>query len=266
MIETAIPGSTPAYRVGADRGDGVAGGARSAAGHGPWPCRSITKGAGSPVVLSYRRVRDSYATSELEQAYYAAFRRLARMIVDGTFPFPFEGAITEETPRVGDGTMVLDRDSRVDYSSPNAVSALHRIGYNGRITGRKVEDLGFDGDVVAGAYRLRVPVIEEIQRSESVTILARILPLLEHSEVTGALVLIRDVSELRRRDRLLVSMDTTIREIHHRVKNNPADRFLAAAHPGTSTGISGGEGGHRGGGAPYRRHRRRSRAAGRRRR
>ncbi len=178
------------------------------------------EGRRTAVVLSYRRVRDSYAPSELEQAYYAVFRRLAQMIVDGTFPFPFEGAITEETPRVGDGTMVLDRDSRVDYSSPNATSAVHRIGYRGRIVGRKVEDLGFDGDVVAGAYRLRVPVIEEIQRSESVTILARILPLIEHSKVTGALVLVRDVSELRRRDRLLVSMDTTIREIHHRVKNN----------------------------------------------
>ncbi len=38
--------------------------------------------------------------------------------------------------------------------------------------------------------------------------------------VTGALVLMRDVSDLRRRDRMLVSMDATIREIHHRVKNN----------------------------------------------
>jgi two-component sensor histidine kinase len=33
-------------------------------------------------------------------------------------------------------------------------------------------------------------------------------------------VLTRDVSELRRRDRLLLSKDATIREIHHRVKNN----------------------------------------------
>jgi two-component sensor histidine kinase len=30
----------------------------------------------------------------------------------------------------------------------------------------------------------------------------------------------RDVSDLRRRDRMLVSMDATIKEIHHRVKNN----------------------------------------------
>ena len=33
-------------------------------------------------------------------------------------------------------------------------------------------------------------------------------------------MLLRDVSELRRRDRLLLTKDATIREIHHRVKNN----------------------------------------------
>jgi two-component sensor histidine kinase len=50
--------------------------------------------------------------------------------------------------------------------------------------------------------------------------LVRCIPLLSNSVVTGAVLLLRDVSELRRRDRLLVSKDATIREIHHRVKNN----------------------------------------------
>src|SRR5699024_6959605 len=35
-----------------------------------------------------------------------------------------------------------------------------------------------------------------------------------------ALVLLRDVTEVKRRDRALLSKDATIREIHHRVKNN----------------------------------------------
>jgi two-component sensor histidine kinase len=48
----------------------------------------------------------------------------------------------------------------------------------------------------------------------------RFIPLLEGERVTGSLVLLRDISELRRRDRLLLSKDATIREIHHRVKNN----------------------------------------------
>ncbi|MHB8458277.1 MAG: sensor histidine kinase, partial [Acidimicrobiales bacterium] len=38
--------------------------------------------------------------------------------------------------------------------------------------------------------------------------------------VTGALVLMRDVTDVRRRDRLLLTKDATIREVHHRVKNN----------------------------------------------
>ncbi len=33
-------------------------------------------------------------------------------------------------------------------------------------------------------------------------------------------MLLRDVTDLRRRDRMLLSKDATIREIHHRVKNN----------------------------------------------
>jgi two-component sensor histidine kinase len=36
----------------------------------------------------------------------------------------------------------------------------------------------------------------------------------------GALVLVRDVTEIRRRERALLTKDATIREIHHRVKNN----------------------------------------------
>ena len=50
--------------------------------------------------------------------------------------------------------------------------------------------------------------------------LIRCIPLIDHGTVTGAVVLTRDISELRRRDRLLLSKDATIREIHHRVKNN----------------------------------------------
>ena len=44
--------------------------------------------------------------------------------------------------------------------------------------------------------------------------------MLHRGEVTGGLILLRDVTDIRRRDRLLLSKDATIREVHHRVKNN----------------------------------------------
>ena len=50
--------------------------------------------------------------------------------------------------------------------------------------------------------------------------IVRTLPLVVHGRADGAAVLIRDVTEVKRRDRALLSKDATIREIHHRVKNN----------------------------------------------
>ena len=48
----------------------------------------------------------------------------------------------------------------------------------------------------------------------------RSIPLRPQGDHIGALILVRDVTDLRRRDRELVTKDATIREIHHRVKNN----------------------------------------------
>ena len=65
---------------------------------------------------------------QLERVYVEVFDRLARMIAQGTFPYPVDEIVTAETPRVGDGVLVLDASARVDYASPNAVNALHRLG------------------------------------------------------------------------------------------------------------------------------------------
>jgi len=46
------------------------------------------------------------------------------------------------------------------------------------------------------------------------------MPLRPRGDAAGALVLVRDITDLRRRDMALLSKDATIREIHHRVKNN----------------------------------------------
>lgn len=52
------------------------------------------------------------------------------------------------------------------------------------------------------------------------TVRLRVIPLDPDGVRAGALVLCRDVTELRRRERELVGKEATIREIHHRVKNN----------------------------------------------
>jgi two-component sensor histidine kinase len=157
---------------------------------------------------------------ELERTYVDVFNRFARMIAAGTFPFAADDAESEEAPRVGDGAIVLDPDGRVDYASPNAVSALHKIGVHANAEGMRLGELGLEEVAIRTAMAIGAPVTEEIERGQEVTVLLRCLPLIDEGNVTGALVLLRDISELRRRDRLLISMDATIREIHDRVKYN----------------------------------------------
>ncbi|MCY4193442.1 MAG: histidine kinase N-terminal domain-containing protein [bacterium] len=157
---------------------------------------------------------------ELEMSYFKLFRRLAAMIAEGEYPFPVDDIETEESPRVGDGLMLLDASGRVQLISPNAASALHRIGLHGDAEGSRLVEIGLEQRAIRAAFASRLPQTEEIQHGDRGTVVLRCLPLLGRGEITGALVLMRDISELRRRDRLLMSKDATIAEIHHRVKNN----------------------------------------------
>jgi two-component sensor histidine kinase len=156
---------------------------------------------------------------ELERIYIEIFDRFARMIATGEFPFGAEDIETEDAPRVGDGVLLLDEFARVEYASPNAVSALHRIGIHSNLEGARLSELGLDESPVRVAFAIGLPITEEMERGP-VTLILRAIPLIEHPKLSGAVVLLRDVSELRRRDRLLISKDATIREVHHRVKNN----------------------------------------------
>jgi len=160
------------------------------------------------------------ASGELERTYQEIFNRFARMISTGWFPFDTEDTDPGSTLRVGDGCLVLDRSARVTYASPNAVSTLHRIGVHANTEGLRLGELGLDDDAVRSAFLSAKPTTEEIEPRSGVTVLVRCIPLVDGGHVTGAVLILRDVSELRRRDRMLLSKDATIREIHHRVKNN----------------------------------------------
>ncbi len=164
--------------------------------------------------------RNTRQPGELERTYIGLFQRFASMISEGSFPFAGPVADSSAAPRVGDGVLVLDEEARVRYASPNAVSALHRVGIGANAVGMRLAELGFNDTPVRRAFESKLPVIEEFDQTADITLLARCMPVLALGEVTGGVLLLRDVTEVRKRDKLLLSKDATIREIHHRVKNN----------------------------------------------
>ncbi len=164
--------------------------------------------------------------SRLEAAYLRSGADLARMVAEGSFPGRSAPA-DQQSPRVGDGLIRLDAEGRVDYASPNALSAYRRLGLTGDLRGSHLASL--TSELVTPTDPLEQPAERvpaglfppsgEVEGRGSVVAL-RAIRLVSSGRHIGALVLLQDVTELRRRDRQLLSKDATIREIHHRVKNN----------------------------------------------
>lgn len=153
----------------------------------------------------------------LEQVYLQAAEYVSEMICKGRFPYPVRPP--GDWPKVGDGLCVLDASGRIYWASPNAVSAFRRFGVKQNILGRNLEDLRIGKTPVQVALKTRELTDGELSSGES-HILLRCLPLVDDTTVVGALILVRDVSELRQKEREISVKDATIREIHHRVKNN----------------------------------------------
>ncbi|HEX2356684.1 MAG TPA: histidine kinase N-terminal domain-containing protein [Micromonosporaceae bacterium] len=168
--------------------------------------------------------------SQLELNYLTTADDLAQMVSDGTFPPPRHQGETTSAPRVGDGLVRLDAGGKVTYASPNAQSAFRRLGFAAHLVGEDMAALagrladdpleGTDAaNRVLAALRGEAPPRKEVDARHA-SVLMRALPLVPAGVPIGALVLVRDITEVRRRDRALITKDATIREIHHRVKNN----------------------------------------------
>lgn len=182
-------------------------------------------------VLTHRTaLGDRRKASPLERSYLECARDLLHMLSEGTFPNVGDLVMSRSSPRVGDGFIRLDVDGVVAFASPNAISVYHRMGLAAELGGHNLVSVTrplisdpFEAlelashvrDSLAGGSSMRMEV-----DAGGAAVLLRTLPLVVHGEPAGAAMLIRDVTEIKRRDRALLSKDATIREIHHRVKNN----------------------------------------------
>jgi two-component sensor histidine kinase len=179
------------------------------------------------VVSRHTDLAAARTPSRLELTYLRTADDLALMIAAGRFPISGAEGQGEGGPRVGDGLIRLDADGVVTFASPNAMSAYRRLGLTADLAGVHL------GEVTSALVRQPQPVDEALSmvisgwaarqaevEAAGATVRLRVIPLTPEGVRTAALVLVRDVSELRRRERELVGKDATIREIHHRVKNN----------------------------------------------
>jgi two-component sensor histidine kinase len=180
------------------------------------------------VIARHRNAELMRQPSRLELNYREVAHNVYRMVAEGTFPYTEHSELFDPAARVGDGLIRLDINGAIIYASPNAKSAFNRMGWAGELEGnvlgevaRKASQIKRDAHEEAIEVSLSGKTLRRVEIENSggtIDLLA--LPLLAGGDRIGAIVLLQNVTELRRRERELVTKDATIREIHHRVKNN----------------------------------------------
>ena len=190
---------------------------------------------GSPAVIAVvgrdTNLSTARTPSQLELNYLTTADDLAQMVADGAFPPPpSKASEPAAAPRVGDGLIRLDASGSVSYASPNAQSAFRRLGLPAHLVGEdlaavvaRLADDPLEGTELSRRIRTAVGGVQPGRKEMSArgaSVLMRAIPLKPGGVPIGALVLVRDLTEVRRRDLALMTKDATIREIHHRVKNN----------------------------------------------
>lgn len=180
------------------------------------------------VVTRHTNVAESRTPSRQDLVFLSCASDLLDMVASGDFPDlsaptgPRRGA-----PRVSDGLIRLDRRGDVLFASPNAISAYNRLGFDGELEGGNLTTITARLVSDRSTTDEGLPVVTSAQASwradvegNGATITLRAIPLRHHHERVGGIVLCRDVSEVRRQEQELLTKDATIREVHHRVKNN----------------------------------------------
>jgi two-component sensor histidine kinase len=181
------------------------------------------------VITRHTNLSEARTPSRQELTFNDCANDLFGMIASADFPDlgaptgPRRGA-----PRASDGLIRLDVDGTATFASPNGLSAFNRMGFAGELEGESLAEvttsllttkqLTVDESlplVVTG----RAPWRTDIE-ARGVTVSLRAIPIRNRGARVGAIVLCRDVTEVRHQERELITKDATIREIHHRVKNN----------------------------------------------
>jgi two-component sensor histidine kinase/PAS domain-containing protein len=187
-------------------------------------------GGSAPIaVLTRHTLVSGNPTNRQSKSFIESAEQIYSMIAEGAFPDPSQRELPKlGAPRASDGLIKLDREGTVTYASPNALSVFNRLGYSTPMEGTNLvevvtrlgnaQELAAD-EMLPMVIGGRVPWQADFRVGQMTTVV-RGIPLRQDGERIGAILLLRDVTDLRRQERELVSKNATIREIHHRVKNN----------------------------------------------
>ena len=169
-----------------------------------------------PTAVLVRHVSTSVqeAPGRMERESMAIAAELIGMLQDGPLTHVDGADPFVTTRRAGDGLLRIGSDGRVAYASPNAVNIVRAAGAEEPIVQAAASSLPGSAIAITPALRSGACLDTEVESG------GRVLNYRTIGVAQGAAVLVEDVTAARRHEQELKVKEATIREVHHRVKNN----------------------------------------------
>lgn len=117
-----------------------------------------------------------------------------------------------------DGVIIADKNERIIFANMAASRIYHVLGI-GNLLGYHTFDRQLSMHIVRETISYKCPYETEFEAGDLV-IVRRDIPITEGGVLLTRIIILSDITEVRKKDKELLIKATVIQEIHHRVKNN----------------------------------------------
>ncbi|MBU5591905.1 histidine kinase N-terminal domain-containing protein [Clostridium sp. MSJ-4] len=121
------------------------------------------------------------------------------------------------TYHIDDAILIFDEDGVLRFKNPVAEELYNKLGYHQELVGMDFSNLSLSKYTIAELIEGKAIDSEEIDIGE---MSFQIKYIVQSSKVLKLVMLVRDITDLKEKERELVLKSVVIKEIHHRVKNN----------------------------------------------
>lgn len=117
-----------------------------------------------------------------------------------------------------DGVIIVSDEGTIIFANPAAESIYKVFGVS-KVVGRKILDRRINMRLAQRASSAKMPCELEFEIG-SITMVQRAIPIINSGQTIRIIVIISDITEIKKKEKELLIKSAVIQEIHHRVKNN----------------------------------------------
>ncbi len=133
-------------------------------------------------------------------------------IVDETTGEPFSDLFE-------DGFLIADAEGVITHANHTAESMLRRLSGLDEVVGTEIRKACPDPEIERAILVDKTGVSREVRLRDHV-LLVRAIPLFKSSGISGYAMVMRDITQIREKDKQIAVKSAIIQEIHHRMKND----------------------------------------------